>query len=190
MNKLSQDTFVDGFDPSQVKVEKVEKKSKTRAKKTSTPQLRDELIRRAGERSPDAPLVYIRESDWEKVRSWSTSPTYKEVDGFKNLVPRIVKAVQPAIYQKDFTVDPYTVTYVPMPKLNISACDCGVFTVKFIECIALGLDLSLVNDENIKEARLRILWDLWEAANDPELVEKMALYKPPECLSSTITEIL
>ncbi|CAH8387116.1 unnamed protein product [Eruca vesicaria subsp. sativa] len=54
MNKLSQDTFVDGFDPSQVKVEKVEKQSKTRAKKTSTPQLRDELIRRAGEGSPDA----------------------------------------------------------------------------------------------------------------------------------------
>ncbi|CAH8358072.1 unnamed protein product [Eruca vesicaria subsp. sativa] len=73
MNKLSQDTFVDGFDPSQVKVEKLEKQSKSRAKKTSTPQLRDELIRRAGEGSPDAPLVYIRESDWEKTATDWTS---------------------------------------------------------------------------------------------------------------------
>ncbi|CAH8301505.1 unnamed protein product [Eruca vesicaria subsp. sativa] len=85
---------------------------------------------------------------------------YREVDGFTNLVPRIVKAVQPAIYQKDFTVSLYTVTYVPMESLNAGACDCGVYTLNFIECHALGLDLSLLNDENIKEARLRVLWDL------------------------------
>uniref|UniRef100_A0A0D3E7T1 Ubiquitin-like protease family profile domain-containing protein n=1 Tax=Brassica oleracea var. oleracea TaxID=109376 RepID=A0A0D3E7T1_BRAOL len=69
-------------------------------------------------------------------------------------------------------------------------CDCGVYTIKFIECHSLGLKLSMVNDGNIKEARHRILWDLWEAANDPELVERMSNYEPPECLTSTVEEIL
>ncbi|KAF8063873.1 hypothetical protein N665_1182s0002 [Sinapis alba] len=115
---------------------------------------------------------------------------YKEVDAFAHLVPRIVKAVQPTRDQKEFTVGAYTVFYVPVRKLNKSACDCGVYAVKFIECHSLGLELSLVNDDNIKEARHRILWDLWEAANDPELVDRMSTYEPPECLSSTVEEIL
>ncbi|XP_013624643.1 PREDICTED: uncharacterized protein LOC106330769 [Brassica oleracea var. oleracea] len=115
---------------------------------------------------------------------------YKELDGFANLVPRIVKAVQPPSYQKDFTFAAYTVHYVPMGKLNKSACDCGVYTIKFIECHSHGLKLPLVNDGNIKEARHRVLWDLWEAANDPELVERMSNYEPPECLTSTVEEIL
>ena len=115
---------------------------------------------------------------------------YKEVDGFANLIPRIVKAFQPMRHQKDFAVGAYTVSYVPVENLNKSACDCGVYAVKFIECHALGLELSLLHDGNIIEARHRILWDLWEAANDPELIDRMSKYQSPECLSSTVEEIL
>uniref|UniRef100_A0A0D3CL92 Ubiquitin-like protease family profile domain-containing protein n=1 Tax=Brassica oleracea var. oleracea TaxID=109376 RepID=A0A0D3CL92_BRAOL len=210
-------------------------------------QWNDEQIDRTKEDSPDAALVFFREEDWEKVRTWSTSSTrlrigpatldfeianrlmdksewvdslygkgvlpphgrtheiwnidvdrlyvpvhgrkrYKEVDGFANLIPRIVKAVQPMRHQKDFSA--YTVFYVPVGNLNKSACDCGVYAVKFIECHALGLELSLLHDGNIIEARHRILWDLWEAANDPELIDRMSKYQSPECLSSTVEEIL
>ncbi|XP_018467728.1 uncharacterized protein LOC108839470 [Raphanus sativus] len=115
---------------------------------------------------------------------------YTEVEAFAIMIPRIVKAVQPANHQKDFLIGAYTVEYVKMGSLNKSACDCGVYAVKFIECHALGLELSLLNDDNIKEARHRQLWDLWEAANDQELVEKMSKYEPPACLSSTYQEIL
>ncbi|XP_022560919.2 uncharacterized protein LOC106405519 isoform X2 [Brassica napus] len=273
IKELSQDTFVEGFDPSQVKFEN------SRPFDMSPPQLHDEEIDRAGEDSPDAALVYLREEDWEKVSTWlaksktkwlhnleidammyvfrertslkrwelhrvafmsvvfsnmikkeyesfkagirkyklhhlllqygkgvlpphgrtqeiwnvdvdwlyvpvhvsgnhwislcisvvtrsidvfdcSGRKRYKEVDAFANLVPRIVKAVQPPRCHKDFNVAAYTVHYVPMGKLNKSACDCGVYTIKFIECHLLGLKLSVVNDGNIKEARHRVLWDL------------------------------
>jgi len=30
-----------------------------------------------------------------------------------------------------------------------------------------------VNDDNIREARHKIAYDLWEAANDPELISRM-----------------
>lgn len=113
---------------------------------------------------------------------------YKEVDAFSHMVPRIVKAVQPSKYQKDFNVTAYSVSYVPMGKLNTRGCDCGVYALKFIECHSLGLDIKLVHDENIREARHKILWDLWEAGNDPELVERMSKYQPPECLSDVVVE--
>ncbi|KAF3584700.1 hypothetical protein F2Q69_00027804 [Brassica cretica] len=115
---------------------------------------------------------------------------YKELDGFANLIPRIVKAVQPTRHQKDFAIGAYTVSYVPVGRLNKSTCDCGVYAVMFIECHALGLELSLLHDGNIIEARHRVLWDLWKAANDPELIERMSKYQSPECLSSTLEEIL
>ncbi|WZY91985.1 hypothetical protein YC2023_064314 [Brassica napus] len=50
----------------------------------------------------------------------------------------------------------------------------------FIECHLLGLDFSLVNDENIKEARHKIAFDLWEAANDAVLQSRMSTFKPPK----------
>ena len=58
--------------------------------------------------------------------------------------------------------------------------DCGAYSLKFIECHLLGLDFSLVNDENIQEARHKIAFDLWEAANDEALQYRMSTFKPPK----------
>ncbi|KAG2323298.1 hypothetical protein Bca52824_016511 [Brassica carinata] len=103
------------------------------------------------------------------------------VEAFANLIPRIVKAVQPPDKKKDFNVKQYTVSYVPMCQvLNMSGNDCGAYSLKFIECHVLGLDFSLVNDENIQEARHKIAYDLWEAANDEVLQYRMSTFKPPK----------
>ncbi|WZY96919.1 hypothetical protein YC2023_069248 [Brassica napus] len=75
------------------------------------------------------------------------------IEAFAVLIPRIVKAVQSPERKKDFN---------------------------FIECHLLGLDFSLVNDENIKEARHKIAFDLWEAANDAVLQSRMSTFKPPK----------
>uniref|UniRef100_A0A0D3BJM9 Ubiquitin-like protease family profile domain-containing protein n=1 Tax=Brassica oleracea var. oleracea TaxID=109376 RepID=A0A0D3BJM9_BRAOL len=74
------------------------------------------------------------------------------VEAFAILIPRIVKAVQSPERKKDFNVKQYIVSYVPMRGLNMSGNDCGAYSLKFIACHLLGLDFSLVNDENIKEA--------------------------------------
>ncbi|CAN6898112.1 unnamed protein product [Brassica oleracea] len=102
------------------------------------------------------------------------------IEAFAVLIPRIVKAVQSPERKKDFNVKQYTVSYVPMRGLNMSGNDCGAYSLKFIECHLLGLDFSLVNDENIKEARHKIAFDLWEAANDAVLQSRMSTFKPPK----------
>ncbi|CAN6863242.1 unnamed protein product [Brassica oleracea] len=104
----------------------------------------------------------------------------KAVEVFVVLIPRIVKAVQSSDKKKDFNVKQYAVSYVPMRVLNTSGNDCGAYSLKFIECHLLGLDFSLVNDENIQEARHKIAFDLWEAANDEALQYRMSTFKPPK----------
>ncbi|KAG2304897.1 hypothetical protein Bca52824_033548 [Brassica carinata] len=104
----------------------------------------------------------------------------KAVEAFAVLIPRIVKVVQPSDKKKDFNVKQYTVSYVPMSGVNMSGNDCSVYSLKFIECHLLGLDFSLVNDENIKEVRHKIVYDLWEAANDEVLKYQMSTFKPPK----------
>ncbi|KAF8114166.1 hypothetical protein N665_0040s0021 [Sinapis alba] len=89
----------------------------------------------------------------------------KSVEPFAALIPRIVKAVQNSNSQQ-LNVKKYTISYAPMSLLNKSGSDYGVYALKHIECHLLGLDFSLVNDDNIREARQKIAYDLWEAAND------------------------
>ncbi|XP_048596952.1 uncharacterized protein LOC106453537 [Brassica napus] len=72
LRDLSQATFVDGFDLSQVKVET---SSKSKPFNMAPLQWNDEEMDRTKEDSPDAALVFFREEDWEKVRTWSTSST-------------------------------------------------------------------------------------------------------------------
>lgn len=103
------------------------------------------------------------------------------IEPFAFAIPRIVKAVHPAADAKQMTVVPYSIIHLPMKsRLNKSGCDCGVYALKFMECHLLGLDMSLVDDEVIRWCRQKITYDLWEAANDPVLIERMALYEPEQ----------
>ncbi|XP_013624731.1 PREDICTED: uncharacterized protein LOC106330881 [Brassica oleracea var. oleracea] len=112
----------------------------------------------------------------------------KDLEPFAHLIPRIVKAVQSS--KSKLIVKPYDVTYTPMPFLNKTSSDCGVYALKHIECHLLGMDLSLVNDDNIREAHLKIAYDLWEAANDPVIISRMSQFIPPNTTTDPVVTIL
>ncbi|KAF2565267.1 hypothetical protein F2Q68_00024556 [Brassica cretica] len=71
----------------------------------------------------------------------------KSVEPFAILIPRIIKAVHSSSNSK-LKVKQYNLSYVPMPLLNKSSSDCGVYALKHIECHLLGLDFSLRKKEN------------------------------------------
>lgn len=113
----------------------------------------------------------------------------RPVEPFATLIPRILKEIQTKSYGKNLHVAPYSIVLVSVPpNLNKSSCDCGVYALKYIECHLLQLDMSLTNDENIREARMRIAVDLWEAASDPVFIRRMEKYEPPHITSSEIVE--
>ncbi|RIA05733.1 hypothetical protein BRARA_K01891 [Brassica rapa] len=114
----------------------------------------------------------------------------KEVEPFAFLIPRIVKVVHSSKSRQQLKGKQYTVSYVAMPYLlNKSSSDCGVYVLKHTECHFLGLDFSLVNDNNIREAHKKIAYDLWEAANDHELILRMAQYTPPKTITNPLVEL-
>ncbi|CAN6846081.1 unnamed protein product [Brassica oleracea] len=108
-----------------------------------------------------------------------------DVDVSRTYVPVFVHAEN----KKHLNVVKYKVVYVTVPVINKSSSDCGVYALKFIECHALGLDFTLVNDDNIREARQKIAYDLWEAANDSELMLRMSKYTPPKTITSDILDM-
>uniref|UniRef100_A0A0D3CM78 Ubiquitin-like protease family profile domain-containing protein n=1 Tax=Brassica oleracea var. oleracea TaxID=109376 RepID=A0A0D3CM78_BRAOL len=125
--------------------------------------------------------VWVNCNHWIALCISFVTRNIQEVEAFAQLIPRIVKAVQSLTIQKHLHITPYNVSYVPMSGLNRLQCHCGVYTIKHIECHVLGLDISMVSDENIWGARIKIMWDLWEAANDLELIERMSKYEPIKC---------
>ncbi|EFH66501.1 hypothetical protein ARALYDRAFT_335032 [Arabidopsis lyrata subsp. lyrata] len=113
----------------------------------------------------------------------------RNVEMFAYIIPRIVKDVHGKVYGKVPLLTQYEIINGKVPKnLNTTMCDCGVYALKHIECHMLNLSMDLINDGNIKEARMKFAVDLWEAAHDPILIERMKNYKPPH-QSSDILEI-
>ena len=104
----------------------------------------------------------------------------RHVESFACVVPRILKEVHAKVYGKVPLLTQYEIvpTKVP-PNLNRFACDRGVYELKYIECKMLQISMDWLNDENIKEARMKIAMDLWEASRDPILIQRMKNYAPP-----------
>ncbi|KAL9293513.1 putative papain-like cysteine peptidase superfamily [Arabidopsis thaliana] len=111
------------------------------------------------------------------------------VESFACVVPRILKEVHAKVYGKVLLLTQYKIvpTKVP-PNHNRFACDRGVYELKYIECKMLQISMDWLNDENIKEARMKIAMDLWEASRDPILIQRMKNYAPP-FVSSDMIEI-
>ncbi|WZZ31002.1 hypothetical protein YC2023_014403 [Brassica napus] len=110
------------------------------------------------------------------------------VEKFACMIPRIVKAVGPP--KSKLLLTSYSIVDMPMQtRLNKSCADCGAFALKHLECILLGLDLSLVEDGIMPGCRQKIAYDIWEAAHDPILIQLMAQHIPSDFESSTFYDL-
>ncbi|KAG2312963.1 hypothetical protein Bca52824_024520 [Brassica carinata] len=80
MKNLSQDTFVKGFDPSQVKAEdSLDWLEPPTSLKMSPRRLNDRDIEVAGADEPDSCLVYVRKEDFEKMQKWQDTRTFIQI---------------------------------------------------------------------------------------------------------------
>ncbi|KAL0734075.1 hypothetical protein Bca4012_010285 [Brassica carinata] len=110
------------------------------------------------------------------------------VEKFAAMIPRIVKAVAPP--KSKILLSSYSIADMPMPsRLNKSCADCGAYALKHLECILLGLDLILVEDEIMSGCRQKIAYDIWEAAHDPILIQLMAQHMPLDFESSAVYDL-
>lgn len=103
----------------------------------------------------------------------------RHVEPFAAAIPRIVKEIHSKVDGKVPLLTQYQIIHHSLPpNLNRSCCDCGVYALKYIECHILNLPLDLINEDNIREARLKLAVDLWAASKDPVLIDRMEKYEP------------
>ncbi|CAN8235086.1 unnamed protein product [Cochlearia groenlandica] len=113
----------------------------------------------------------------------------RDVEPFATAIPRILGTLLGKVDGGKVSLSPYTIVHTPVPLgLNKSQGDCGVYALKYMECHMLDLPLKMLEDENIKCARHKIVFDLLEAAFDPVFIEQMAMFEPPP-RDSEIVEI-
>ncbi|CAH8363612.1 unnamed protein product [Eruca vesicaria subsp. sativa] len=106
------------------------------------------------------------------------------------MIPCIVKAVAPPEEKKHLLLEKYTIHDIPLKsRLNKSCADCGAYALKHLECLLLGLDLGLVDDEIIMGCRQKIAVDIWEATQDPILIQLMLQHVPSEFETSEVYDI-
>ncbi|KAF8113069.1 hypothetical protein N665_0057s0021, partial [Sinapis alba] len=112
----------------------------------------------------------------------------KEMEAFAVIIPHIVKAVQTTANKKK--TKSCSIWSLLLADEAGSCGDCGVFALKHIECHLFGMDLSLMDDENILAARYKMAVDLFMAAYDPVLIGRKALYTPPQHNVSDVVDIV
>ncbi|CAH8367529.1 unnamed protein product [Eruca vesicaria subsp. sativa] len=85
----------------------------------------------------------------------------QHVEKFAVMIPRIVKGVALPEEKKHLLLEKYTIHDIPLKsRLNKSCADCGEYALKHLECLLLGLDLGLVDDEIIMGCRQKIVVDI------------------------------
>ncbi|KAG2300478.1 hypothetical protein Bca52824_036950 [Brassica carinata] len=108
------------------------------------------------------------------------------VEKFAAMIPRIVKAVGPP--KSKLHLSSYSTDMPMQMRLNKSCVDYG-HTLKHLECILLGVDLSLVEDGIMPGCRQNIAYDIWEAAYDPIIIQLMAQHMPSDLESSDVYDL-
>ncbi|CAF1775593.1 unnamed protein product [Brassica napus] len=59
--------------------------------------------------------------------------------------------------RKKFSFRRRSKRYTPQ---NIQVGDCGVYSLKFVECLALGVTFDEINDQNIQGLRMKMATDI------------------------------
>ncbi|ESQ50307.1 hypothetical protein EUTSA_v10002320mg [Eutrema salsugineum] len=76
----------------------------------------------------------------------------KEVRAYAKLVPLLLHQMFPAEWKSTQAFYSYRMKNIPQ---NDQTGDCGVYTLKFIECLALGSVMDDLKDENMADIRLK-----------------------------------
>ncbi|XP_023644472.1 uncharacterized protein LOC111832397 [Capsella rubella] len=91
----------------------------------------------------------------------------KCVKPFAQMLPAMLNALVPAEIRPQskamFSFRRKIISKVPQ---NLNLGDCGVYSLKFVECLALGVSFDGLCDENIQGIRLKMAADIFDKAAD------------------------
>lgn len=84
---------------------------------------------------------------------------------FRKMIPALLNVMVPHSVRKK-SVAQFAVRRMRNIPINMDPGDCGVYTLKYIECLALGWTFERLNDGNIQAIREKLGADLFEELPD------------------------
>lgn len=87
---------------------------------------------------------------------------------FSKMIPSILSAMVPATVRKK-SEKQFSVRRLKNVPQNDPPGDCGVYTIKYIECLAIGCTFEGLRDENIQEIRRKLAAEIYDAVGQPQI---------------------
>lgn len=86
---------------------------------------------------------------------------------FTRMIPQMMnEIIPPAIYSPRFEQFSFRRRNKSRVPQNVQVGDCGVYALKFIECLALGVSFVGICDENIQAIRVKMATEIYDEAPD------------------------
>lgn len=87
---------------------------------------------------------------------------------FSKMIPSILSAMVPATVLKK-SEKQFSVRRLKNVPQNDLPGDCGVYTIKYIECLAIGCTFEGLRDETIQDIRRKLAAEIYDAVGQPQI---------------------
>lgn len=100
----------------------------------------------------------------------------KSVRPYMKLIPLLLKHLAPKEQRKKMGECAYNFYRMKQVPQNTQSGDCGVYTLKCIECLALGCSLFGINDTNVADIRLKYAAEIMDEVPLSDFVQMSCPY--------------
>ncbi|EOA25422.1 hypothetical protein CARUB_v10018755mg [Capsella rubella] len=114
-------------------------------------------------------LVKRRVKVYDNICSlYTDEEVFDSCKPYTKMIPALLKIVAPAEQKKDLSGKAFTIYRVKKTPQNYQQGDCGVYAVKYIECLAIGLTFDGLPDEALPALRLKLAAEVFHEVPDTD----------------------
>ncbi|CAN8323668.1 unnamed protein product [Cochlearia groenlandica] len=90
----------------------------------------------------------------------------EEITPYARIIPYMVRTIAPITAKKNIALKKYTVYKKKFIPQNIQERGCGVYSLKYVECLTLGLSFAGLSDENMPFIRKKMVVEIYDEVPD------------------------
>ncbi|CAN8222325.1 unnamed protein product [Cochlearia groenlandica] len=100
------------------------------------------------------------------IGSTTEKQMVEEITPYARMIPSMIRVIAPVAAKKNITLKKYTVYRKKSVPQNIQEGDCGVYSLKYVECLDLGIRFAGLSDENMSFIRKKMDVEIYEEVPD------------------------
>ncbi|XP_020880768.1 uncharacterized protein LOC110228291 [Arabidopsis lyrata subsp. lyrata] len=102
------------------------------------------------------------------VSCYTDVEIYEACRQFTRMIPALIQAMPPVEKRKKLGASAFSIYRVKTAPQNFQTGDCGVYSVKFIECLAIGISFEGLCDSAIPGIQLKLVAEVFDEVPDSD----------------------